>query len=184
MTLRERWASIALLLLACLALATAGPAWAHAKLIDSEPSGGDVLAEAPERVRLIFDEPVRFEEGGGAKPSPLDPIKVYSEEGTRVDRNDTRASSEDPKVLLVDLEKLSDGVYGVDWGVTSKDGHVIDGTLGFTVEGAGAQREGAVGPEAEDEGGPSEGISAVWVVAVVVVGGGISLIALAVLRRR
>jgi hypothetical protein len=89
-------------------------------------------------------------------------------------------------VLLVSLKKLSDGVYGVDWDVTSRDGHIIDGSLGFTVEGVGAQREGAVGPETKDEGGSSEGISPVWVVvAVVVVGGGIGLIALvAALRRR
>ena len=111
----RKWsASVALLLLnACLALVAAGPVWAHAKLIESEPSGGDVLAEAPEQVRLIFDESVRFEEGGGAEPSPLDPIKVYSEEGARVDKTDTRVSpDDDPKVLLVDLKKLSDGVYG------------------------------------------------------------------------
>jgi methionine-rich copper-binding protein CopC len=95
--MRERWASVALLLFACLALAAAGPAWAHAKLIDSEPSGGDVLAKAPEQLRLRFDEPGRFEEGGGGEPSPLDPIKVYSEEGVRVDKNDTRASADTPR---------------------------------------------------------------------------------------
>ena len=68
--MRERWASVALLLIACLTLAAAGPAWAHAKLIDSEPSGGDVLAQAPEHLRLRFDEPVRFEEGGGPSQAP------------------------------------------------------------------------------------------------------------------
>jgi methionine-rich copper-binding protein CopC len=120
--MRERWASVALLLIACLTLAAAGSAWAHAKLIDSAPSGGDVLTKAPEQLRLRFDEPVRFEEGGGAEASPLDPIKVYSEEGVRVDKNDTRASADNPKVLLVSLKKLSDGVYGVDWDVTSRDG--------------------------------------------------------------
>jgi methionine-rich copper-binding protein CopC len=36
-----------------------------------------------------------------------------------VDRNDTRVDSEDPKVLVVDLKKLSDGAYGVGWDVTS-----------------------------------------------------------------
>jgi methionine-rich copper-binding protein CopC len=150
--MRKWWlASVALLLIACLALSSAGPVWAHAELIESEPSGGDVLAEAPERVRLVFDEPVRFEEGEGAEPSPLDPIKVYSEEGTRVDKTDTRASPDDPEVLLVDLKKLSDGVYGVDWGVTSKDGHAIDGALGFTVDGADAKREGPVEPAAKNE---------------------------------
>ena len=116
------WAAVALLLATCLALAAAGPAGAHAELIESEPSGGDVLAEAPEQVRLRFDEPVRFEESGGAEPSPLDPIKVYSEEGTRVDKTDTRASSTDPKVLIVDLKKLSDGVYGTATSSTAPSG--------------------------------------------------------------
>ncbi len=182
----SKWsASVALFLATCLALAAAEPAGAHAELVESEPSGGDVLAEAPEQVRLRFDEPVRFEEGGGSEPSPLDPIKVYSEEGTRVDETDTRASPADPKVLLVDLKKLSDGVYGVDWSVTSKDGHVIDGALGFTVDSASAEKEGAGGPEAEDGGTSSAGISAGWMVAVVViVVGGVGLVALAALRTR
>ena len=185
MPMRKWLASVALLLIACLALSSAGPVWAHAKLIESEPSGGDVLAEAPEQVRLRFDEPVRFEESGGAEPSPLDPIKVYSEENTRVDKTDTRASPADPKVLIVDLKKLSDGVYGVDWDVTSEDGHVIDGALGFTVDSASAEKEGAGGPEADDGGASSAGISVGWIVAVVViVVGGIGLVALTALRTR
>jgi methionine-rich copper-binding protein CopC len=183
--MRNWSASAALLLIACLVLSSAGPVWAHAELVESEPSGGDVLAEAPEQVRLRFDEPVRFEESGGSEPSPLDPIKVYSEEGTRVDKSDTRASPADPEVLIVDLKKLSDGVYGVDWGVTSEDGHVIDGALGFTVDSASAEKEGAGGPEAEDGGASSAGISVGWIVAVaVVVVGGVGLAALAALRTR
>jgi copper transport protein len=182
--LRNRCASVALLLIACLALAAAGPAWAHAELVESQPSGGDVLAEAPERLLLRFDEPVRFEQAGGAEPSPLDPIKVYSEESTRMDKNDARTSPDDPKVLLVDLKKLPDGVYGVDWSVTSKDGHVIDGTLGFTVDEADAQREGAAGPEAEDPSSSSAVAPLWWAVAAVAVVGAVGLVALAALRRR
>jgi hypothetical protein len=102
-----------------------------------------------------------------------------------VDKTDTRSSSADPKVLIVDLKKLSDGVYGVDWGVTSEDGHVIDGTLGFTVDRASAEKEGAGGAETEDGGASSAGISAGWIVAaVVVVVGGVGLVALAALRTR
>ncbi len=183
----SKWsAAVALLLATCLTLVAAGPVGAHAELVESEPSGGDVLAEAPEQVRLRFDEPVRFEEGGGAEPSPLDPIKVYSEENTRVDKADTQAASAaDPEVLIVDLKKLSNGVYGVDWGVTSEDGHVIDGTLGFTVDSASAEKGDAGGPEAEDGGGSSAGISVGWIVAgVVVVVGGVGLVTLAALRTR
>src|SRR3712207_6736287 len=80
-------ASVALLFAACFSLAAAAPAWAHAKLVESQPAGGSVLEEAPEQVRLHFDEPVRFEESPEPEPSPLDPIQVYSEEGTRVDKN-------------------------------------------------------------------------------------------------
>ena len=39
-----------------------------AKLVESEPAGGSVLGEAPEQVRLHFDEPVRFEESSESEP--------------------------------------------------------------------------------------------------------------------
>ena len=46
----SKWsAAVALLLATCLALAAVGPAGAHAELVESEPSGEDVLAEAPEQ---------------------------------------------------------------------------------------------------------------------------------------
>jgi copper transport protein len=154
--MRERSVAVALLLVTRLSLAVARPAWAHAKLVESDPAGGDVLAKPSNQVRLQFDEPVQFEETGGAELDPLDPIMVYSEEGIRVDKGTTRVSPGDPKVLLVDLKKkLSDGVYGVDWEVTSKGGHVIDGTLGFTVGSSRSTGESAADPE----GGEDEGLS-------------------------
>jgi methionine-rich copper-binding protein CopC len=103
---------VALALLVCLTFATAAPVWAHAELVESHPSGGDVLAKAPDQVRLRFDEPVKAE---------LEPIMVYSEESERVDQGSARVSTDDPKVVSVDLKKLPDGVYGVDWTVTSED---------------------------------------------------------------
>ena len=106
----KRSISIALFLVASLTLAAASPLWAHAKLVESGAAGGDVLAQPPEQVSLRFDEPVHFEETEGAGVDLLDPIKVYNEEGERVDEDNTRTSSDDPKVLLVDLKKLSDGV--------------------------------------------------------------------------
>jgi methionine-rich copper-binding protein CopC len=172
------------LLLACLSLAVASPAWAHAKLVESDPAGGDILAEPPEQVRLRFDKPVHFEETGGAGLGPLDPIKVYSEDGTRVDKGNTRVSPDDPKILLVDLKKLSEGVFGVDWDVTSKDGHVIDGALGFTVESAGAAREGAADPEAKNEEDLAAGIPMAAMVTLLIVASVVGLAALVALRRR
>jgi len=176
-------ASVGLLLVTCLSIAMAGPVWAHAKLVESDPAGGDVLAEAPEQVRLRFDEPVQFEDPAGSELDLLDPIKVYNEENARVDKGNTRVSPDDPKVLLVDLKKLSDGVYGVDWDVSSKDGHVIDGTFGFTVDSSRAPTEGAADPKAGNDEGSSLGtilVVSLAVLAVCVVG----LAVFVVLRRR
>jgi methionine-rich copper-binding protein CopC len=176
-------ASVGLLLVTCLSIAMAGPAWAHAKLVESDPAGGDVLAEAPEQVHLRFDEPVQFEDPAGSELDLLDPIKVYNEENARVDKGNTRVSPDDPKVLLVDLKKLPDGVYGVDWDATSRDGHVIDGALGFTVDRSRATTERAADSEASDDSSSSLGtILAVSlaILAVCVVG----LAGFVVLRRR
>src|SRR5215211_2116919 len=179
-----KWSiSLGLFLVASLTLTAANPLWAHAKLVESEPAGGDVLAKPPEQVRLQFDEPVQFEETGRAQLDPLDPIKVYSEENTRADKGNTRVSPDDPKVLLVDLKKLSDGVYGADWDVTSKDGHVIDGTFGFTVDSSRAPTEGAADPEAGNDEGSSLGtilVVSLAILAVCVLG----LAVFVVLRRR
>jgi copper transport protein len=146
--MRER--SVALLLLTCLSFALASPAWARARLVDSDPAGGDVLPNPPEEVRLRFDEAVRFEDTGRAELGPLDAIQVFDEQNARVDKGNTRASSDDPKVLLVDLKKkLPDGGYRVEWEVTSKDGHVVDGALSFTVDRSRATIERGADSEAK-----------------------------------
>src|SRR5215218_7740292 len=176
-------ASVGLLLVTCLSIAMAGPVWAHAKLVESDPAGGDVLAEAPEQVRLRFDEPVHFEDPAGSELDLLDPIKVYNEENARVDKGNTRVSPDDPKVLLVDLKKLPDGVYGVDWDVSSKDGHVIDGTFGFTVDSSRAPTEGAADPEAGNDEGSSLGTILVVSLAILTVCV-LGLAVFVVLRRR
>jgi methionine-rich copper-binding protein CopC len=176
-----KWSiSLGLFLVASLTLTAANPLWAHAKLVESIPAGGDVLAKPPEQVSLRFDEPVHFEETEGAGVDLLDPIKVYNEEGERVDEGNTRASSDDPKVLLVDLKKLPDGVYGVDWDVTSKDGHVIDGSLGFTVERSHMSSESAADTKAKRDEGALGTILAASVMILALV----SLAFFGVLRRR
>jgi methionine-rich copper-binding protein CopC len=165
---------VALALLACLTFATAAPVWAHAELVESHPSGGDVLAKAPDQVRLRFDEPVKAE---------LEPIMVYSEESERVDQGNARVSTDDPKVVSVDLKKLPDGVYGVDWTVTSEDGHVVDGALGFTVDSSRPTSESAADPEGETDEGSSLGTTLVASLAVLVICA-VGLAVFVVVRRR
>ena len=170
--MREASFLVALALLVCLTFATAAPVWAHAKLVESHPSGGDVLAKAPEQVRLRFDEPVKAE---------LDPIMVYSEESERVDRGNARMSPDDPQVVSVELKKLPDGVYGVDWTVTSEDGHVVDGALGFTVDSSRPTR--AADPEGVADEGSSLGTTLTASLAILVICA-VGLAIFVVLRRR
>jgi copper resistance protein C len=165
---------VALVLLVFLTFATAAPVWAHAELVESHPSGGDVLAKAPQQVRLRFDEPVTAE---------LDPIMVYSEESERVDQGNARVSPGDPKVVSVDLKKLPDGVYGVDWSVISEDGHVLDGALGFTVDSSRPTSDRASDPKGATDEGSSLGTTlaaSLAILTVCVVG----LAVFVVVRRR
>jgi hypothetical protein len=114
----------------------------------------------------------------------LDAIQVYDEQNTRVDKGDTRASSDDPRVLVVDLKKkLPDGVYGVDWEVTSKDGHVVDGALGFTVESSRATSERGADSEAKHAEGASPGTTLAASVAILAVCA-VGLAVFVVLRER
>jgi methionine-rich copper-binding protein CopC len=165
---------VTLALFVCLTFTTVAPVWAHAKLVESHPSGGDVLAKAPEQVWLRFDEPVKAE---------LDPIMVYSEESERVDQGNARVSTDDPEVVSVDLKKLPDGVFGVDWTVTSEDGHVVDGALGFTVDSSRPTRESAVDPEGETDEGSTLGTTLAAFLAILVICA-VGLTGFVVLRRR
>ena len=104
------WLACAWLLLAC------APALAHANLVEATPRPGGEVSKTPERVELRFNEPV---------DAAFDPLKVYDARGMRVDEHNARIDSNDTRGLLVDLKKLPEGSYRVEWRVTSIDGHVI-----------------------------------------------------------
>src|SRR5690606_3476467 len=59
---RRRAALVALRTMVAVGLALVGPAapvaLAHSQLITSIPAGGEVMAEAPAEVRLVFSEPI------------------------------------------------------------------------------------------------------------------------------
>jgi hypothetical protein len=69
----------------------------------------------------------------------------------------------------------------VDWDVTSKDDHVIDGTLGFTVERSRMSSESAVDTKAKRDEGASLGTILAASVAILAV---VGLAVFEVLRRR
>lgn len=123
------------LLLAC------GPVLAHARLEETYPPDGEALAGPPEQVRLRFNEPVE---------AAFDPIKVYDQGGDRVDEDDARVDPGDAKTLVADLGDLPGGSYSVEWRVTSADGHVVDGTYGFSVAASDEAPSAAQAPDSDD----------------------------------
>ncbi len=140
------WLSAVWLLLSC------APALAHARLVQEEPADGATLAESPDRVELRFSEPVDAE---------FSPLEVHDSEGERVDEDNARIDPADARILIVDLEELSEGSYTVEWRVTSIDGHVVEGRYEFAVTDAGdaqspSDARGAEGQKAEEHAGHTE----------------------------
>lgn len=175
------WRSAALLgLSAVWLLLLCAPVLAHARLVEAYPAEEEILAGSPEQVRLRFSEHVE---------AAFDPIKVYDEGGERVDEDDARVDPDDARALIVGIGELAGGSYAVEWRITSTDGHVIDGTYGFSVTGSnespsaaqavnGDDIEEPASPE-DEEGGAVHGIH----VAVLGIGALVVLV-MALLRRR
>lgn len=114
--------------LAVLLLVTAGPASAHASLVDADPADRSELIEAPSEVRLIFSEPVAVPTAG---------VRVLDAGAERVDLGTVETG--DPTVVAVELpDDLPDGGYVVIFRVVSEDSHPVSGVRTFTVGDAEA----------------------------------------------
>ncbi len=111
-----------------LALGLTGTtALAHARLEQSDPAPGAVLAAAPGEIRLTLTEPV----------SPqFSVIRVVNAAGEEVNLTDLTRLREDNRVVRISLRPaLPSGVYTVYWRIVSSvDGHVSAGGFLFTVQ--------------------------------------------------
>ena len=109
-----------------LGLAAGPAAEAHAVLVRSSPPHRAVLAQAPERVELWFNE--RLEPAYST-------ASVWSEAGSQVDARNVTVTTDDPRRLSVSLTTRAAGLYTVKYRVLSVDGHVVDSRITFTVKG-------------------------------------------------
>ncbi len=101
----------------CLA---AGTAVAHPHLQKSTPAEGSSLSMAPSFVELMFSEPARI--------TALSIQKDQSApEALKTLPTDTKPTAK------VALPALAPGAYAISWRVIGSDGHVMSGTLHFTV---------------------------------------------------
>jgi len=102
------------------------PALAHAALVKTEPPRRALLAKAPAEVRLWFNEDI---ESAYASLVVLDPGKHPVTEVT------PHLAPGDQKSLVLPLPELTPGKYSVTFRVLSLDGHVIQSSFDFTVQG-------------------------------------------------
>lgn len=108
-------------LLALLAMFAASvDARAHAYLVQSQPSDGDLLRQAPTQIELLFNEAV-------------DPVlATHVDPQGAVSRLQTSAS----KASRIDVALpagLAQGTHLVSWRVTSEDGHGVSGSVSFSI---------------------------------------------------
>jgi copper transport protein len=107
-----------------LALATAGPASAHAVVTNSTPTDGQVLAGAPTEVQVQFSERVSSDVGG---------LTVLNTDGDRVDNDDSSMGASGVVLQASVQPDLPDGTYVMNYRVVSSDGHPIAGSIVFGV---------------------------------------------------
>jgi methionine-rich copper-binding protein CopC len=112
---------------AVLTLCPVAPAWAHAYLVRSAPAARAVVARAPERIQLWFNE--RLEPAYSR-------VSVHDRDGQRVDAGDVQVGPAELTRLSVGVPPLPAGLYTVKYRVLSVDGHVVDAAFTFTVRSA------------------------------------------------
>ncbi|MET7567375.1 copper resistance protein CopC [Streptomyces sp. NPDC005492] len=121
-----------LVLLSTLLLGLLGttPAAAHTELVGSTPKDGARSAKAPDRLTLVFDEPV-----------DLADVRVMTPDGDRlpVSRVPGRGSA----TVRVALPRATGDTLSVTWSVIDEeDGHATSGRLSFGIGGLATQDRG------------------------------------------
>jgi copper transport protein len=106
----------ALLLVVC----ESNSAFAHASLVATEPRDGSMVAQAPNTVRLRFNEPVT--------PAV---IRVIDSDGTT--RNDAAVHAINETIEITLPQGLPAGTQVISYRVISADGHPVAGSMMFSV---------------------------------------------------
>ncbi len=96
---------------------------AHLKLARSSPAADAVLESSPDVLQLWFSEEPLLPLSGVTLAGPRGPIKLEP----------LRAGGERSVVAKVGAT-LEPGAYRVDWKAAGDDGHVISGTVPFSIK--------------------------------------------------
>jgi len=97
---------------------------AHLSVLKSSPGNGAHLSQSPERVQLWFDQ----------QPSPrLSRLELRGPDERMVDLGKLEVHSEDRSISAPVPAPLAPGRYEATWRSAGDDGHVMRGTITFTV---------------------------------------------------
>ena len=110
---------------ASTAILAAGPAWAHAKLVDSTPAANATLSSAPRTITLRFNERLvpAFSKVELVMPTHNNmkvPVK-------------TNVSEDGKSIAVAPQQALAKGSYKIIWSAASSDGHKMNGEVPFKV---------------------------------------------------
>ena len=123
-TWRVAWRAGVAAVVGLAVLALPRPAFAHASLVSSNPQAGAVVAKAPPRVTVTFDEAVGI---------TADSLRVLAPDGTRADSGNPVPGSGSAQVTVGLLGNLGQGTYTVAWHVISADSHPVQGAFTFSI---------------------------------------------------
>ena len=166
-----RRAAVLLLLTGLTLLVGGAPAWAHSKLLGSDPAQGASLDTPPGTVSLTFNEPVQL---------GFNTITVVGPDGA--DYRTGEITAVDNTLTVPVLPFGPAGTYELGYRVVSADGHPVSGVVPFNLAkpgpGSSEARPAGAAPAAVGPAAPpgTAGGTPVWpwfVGAVLLVGGGV-----------
>ena len=146
---------------------------AHAQLVASSPGAGEIVADAPARLVLIFSE--RLEDGFSS-------FDLTDADGRAIGSRLGSVDPDDRFQLVADLPPLADGVYQVRWrSLSQADGHTASGFFSFGVGDVAPVPGGGAGHEAFEPDATT--VVGRWVGYLGLLGGfGLPILAVVVLR--
>lgn len=119
---------IAIATLAFFALSIyGGSAFAHAKLVKSDPPNRATLNITPKQIQLWFNEEI---EGSFAS------ISLHDADGKSVTDTSPETVPDDLKTVVLPLPEIAPGRYTVNFRILSTDGHVVESDYSFTLKNA------------------------------------------------
>ena len=97
-------------------------AHAHSPLSSTSPQDGAVLAIAPIELSLAYAKGIR-----------LTRVQLVDAEESAIDLDLNDYSAFDTDFILT-LPVMESGQYQIEWRGLGEDGHILNGSFGFTVE--------------------------------------------------